>query len=117
MVTPNEPMIARMAEIILKVEANIEALRDHERRAAVVIEASPRKVVAMLAEYRKRRDALHGWIAGGPDGAQLFATRDGGLTWQPQALELPPGAPPGRRAAPPRCGRGRAREFPRHAAE
>lgn len=32
MVTPNEPMIARMAEIILKVEANIEALRDHERR-------------------------------------------------------------------------------------
>jgi dTDP-4-amino-4,6-dideoxygalactose transaminase len=31
MVAPNEPMIARMAEIILKVEANIDALRDHER--------------------------------------------------------------------------------------
>lgn len=33
MISPNEPMIARMAEIILKVEANIEALRDHERSA------------------------------------------------------------------------------------
>jgi hypothetical protein len=33
MVAPNEPMIARMAEIILKVEANIGALRDHERTA------------------------------------------------------------------------------------
>ena len=31
MVAPNEPMIARMAEIILKVEANIEELREHER--------------------------------------------------------------------------------------
>ena len=33
MVAPNEPMIARMAEIILKVEANVDALRDHERTA------------------------------------------------------------------------------------
>ena len=33
MVAPNEPMIARMAEIILKAEANVEALRDHERTA------------------------------------------------------------------------------------
>jgi dTDP-4-amino-4,6-dideoxygalactose transaminase len=33
MVAPNEPMIARMAEIILKVEANIETLREHERIA------------------------------------------------------------------------------------
>jgi dTDP-4-amino-4,6-dideoxygalactose transaminase len=33
MVAPNEPMIARMAEIILKVEANIDALREHERTA------------------------------------------------------------------------------------
>ncbi|MCF7687071.1 MAG: DegT/DnrJ/EryC1/StrS family aminotransferase [Cephaloticoccus sp.] len=32
MVAPNEPMIERMAEIILKVEANIDALRDHERK-------------------------------------------------------------------------------------
>nr|MBP9899829.1 DegT/DnrJ/EryC1/StrS family aminotransferase [Verrucomicrobiota bacterium] len=31
MVAPNEPMIERMAEIILKVEANLGALRDHER--------------------------------------------------------------------------------------
>ncbi len=31
MITPSEPMVARMAEIILKVEANIDALRDHER--------------------------------------------------------------------------------------
>jgi hypothetical protein len=33
MVAPNEPMITRMAEIILKVEANVDALRDHERTA------------------------------------------------------------------------------------
>ncbi len=33
MVAPNEPMIARMAEIILKVEANLGVLRDHERTA------------------------------------------------------------------------------------
>ena len=33
MVAPNEPMVARMAEIILKVEANVDALRDHERTA------------------------------------------------------------------------------------
>lgn len=31
MVAPNEPMIERMAEIILKVEANLGALRDYER--------------------------------------------------------------------------------------
>jgi dTDP-4-amino-4,6-dideoxygalactose transaminase len=31
MVAPNEPMIERMAEIILKVEANIAELREHER--------------------------------------------------------------------------------------
>ncbi len=33
MVAPNEAMVARMAEIILKVEANVDALRDHERTA------------------------------------------------------------------------------------
>jgi hypothetical protein len=32
-VDPNEDMVSRMAEIILKVEANIGALRDHERTA------------------------------------------------------------------------------------
>ncbi len=32
-VDPSEAMIARMAEIILKVEANLPALRDHERSA------------------------------------------------------------------------------------
>jgi dTDP-4-amino-4,6-dideoxygalactose transaminase len=32
-VDPNEEMVSRMAEIILKVEANIGALRDHERTA------------------------------------------------------------------------------------
>lgn len=31
MVAPNEPMIERMAEIILKVEAQVDALRDYER--------------------------------------------------------------------------------------
>ncbi|MCC6414747.1 MAG: DegT/DnrJ/EryC1/StrS family aminotransferase, partial [Opitutaceae bacterium] len=31
MVAPNEPMIERMAEIILKVEANVDALREYER--------------------------------------------------------------------------------------
>jgi hypothetical protein len=32
MIEPNEPMIERMAKIILKVEANIGELRDLERR-------------------------------------------------------------------------------------
>ena len=39
MVAPNEPMIARMAEIILKVEANVDALRDHERTAGPAAKA------------------------------------------------------------------------------
>jgi hypothetical protein len=39
MVAPNEPMIARMAEIILKVEANLDVLREYERKAAPVMPA------------------------------------------------------------------------------
>ncbi len=31
-IAPSEPMIERMAEIILKAEANIDALREHERK-------------------------------------------------------------------------------------
>jgi len=36
-------------------------------------------------------DALHGWVAGGPGGEQLFQTEDGGHTWQAahqQGLEI-----------------------------
>ena len=46
-----------------------------------------------LGEAVRFTDSLHGWVSGGPDGEQRYATSDGGLTWQPLVDGLLTSAP------------------------